>query len=105
MCSLNIELKSPKYINETTCDWTNTYLIHDSTSHSAYTLANGSLIQPFSLLKPYLTSEMREHSHKTHICTQGRHMSHNHTVFLGNYMKCKTQVAAYGRWTFALMNL
>jgi len=23
-------------------------------------------------------------------------MSHHHNVFLGDYMKCKTQVAAYG---------
>ena len=30
-------------------------------------------------------------------------MSHNHIVFLGDYMKCKTQVTAYGRRTFALI--
>jgi len=77
--------------------------MHDNMKHSAYTLTNGSLIQPFSLLKPHQTSETREHSHKTHICTQGRHMSHNHIVFLGDYMKCKTQVVAYGRRTFALV--
>jgi len=46
---------------------------------------------------------MRKHSHKTHMCTQGRHISHNHVVFLGDYMKCKTQVAAYGHRTFALI--
>jgi len=77
--------------------------MHENTNHSAYTLTNGSLIQPFSLLKPHLTSEMREHSHKTHICTQGRHMLHNHTVFLGDCIKCRTQIAAYGRKTFALI--
>jgi len=103
ICSLNIELKSPKHINETTFDSANIYLMHDNTNHSAYTLTNGSLIQPFSLLKPHLTSETRKHSHKTHICTQGMYMSHNHTVFLCDYMKCKTQVAAYGHRTFALI--
>jgi len=30
-------------------------------------------------------------------------MSHNCKVFLGDYMKCKTQVVAYGRKTFALI--
>jgi len=30
-------------------------------------------------------------------------MSHNHGVSLDDYMKCKTQVAAYGRKTFALI--
>jgi len=102
-CSLNIGLKSPKHINETTFDWANTYLIHNNTRHSAYTLTNGSLSQPFSLLKLHLISEMREHSRKAHICTQGKHMSHNHTVLLDDYMKCKTQVATYGRRTFALI--
>jgi len=32
---------------------------------------------------------------------KAQHMSHYHNLFPGNYMKCKTQVAAYGRKTFA----
>jgi len=30
-------------------------------------------------------------------------MSHSHQVFLDDYMKCKTQIAAYDRRTFALI--
>jgi len=30
-------------------------------------------------------------------------MSHNHEVFLGKYMKCKTQVMAYGLRILALI--
>jgi len=66
--------------------------MHDNTNHSTYTLTNGSLIQPFSLLKLRLTSETFEHSHKTHICTQGKHMSHNHIVFLDDYMNARLRL-------------